>query len=94
MRLLNFAAATAAILALSSNASAAVRPAVANGLSIAPMQAAGERLGSATSSKRSNLAGGGAGMVIVAVAAVGIGAAVADAAGAFHDDDHRLSVSP
>ena len=94
MRIQTLLAAVATVGLISSSAVASVLPAPAN-LTLAPASAvAGARIGSSTASKRSNLAGGGAGVVIAGLAAVGIGVAVADAAGAFKDKDHKPAVSP
>lgn len=94
MRIQTFIAAVAAVGFITSSAVAAVLPAPAH-LTVAPSSSvAGARIGSMATGKRSNFAGGGAGMVIAGVAAIGIGVAIADAAGAFKDKDHRPAVSP
>jgi len=93
MRLSTLIAAGAGICLLSSSAMAAVYPAIAPVSTYHPvMPVAGERLGSASSQKRSDVLGGaGVVLVVAGVAAAGVG--IAAAAGAF-DNNHHDSVSP
>lgn len=84
-------AAFAAIASLiAPSAMAAVRPSVAQNLTLAPVQA-GARIGTATGKKHQNLAGTSLALVVAGVAAAGVGAAAA--AGAF-DNGNGHSSSP
>jgi len=81
-------AAVAAIAALvAPSAMAAVRPGVAQNLSLAPVQA-GARIGAPAVKKHQDLTGGGTALVVAGVAAAGVG--IAAAAGAF-DSGHSSS---
>ncbi|PXA86059.1 hypothetical protein DMC47_35855 [Nostoc sp. 3335mG] len=81
-------AAVAAIAAIvAPSAMAAVRPSVAQNLSLAPVQA-GARMGAPAVKKQQNLTGGETALVVAGVAAAGVG--IAAAAGAF-DNGHSSS---
>jgi hypothetical protein len=92
MRNYKFAVAIAGLGLTTSPLMAAVRPAAMPSLTLASMpMVAGARMGVSTSRNRSNVAGAGAGFIIAGVATAGFAAAIADAAGAFKDDDHHLT---
>jgi len=81
-------AAVAAIAALvAPSAMAAVRPSVAQNLSLSPAQA-GARMGAHAAKKRQDMTGGATALVVAGVAAAGVG--IAAAAGAF-DNGHSSS---
>ena len=84
-------AAFAAIASLvAPSAMAAVRPSVAQNLSLTPVQA-GARMGGSSATKHQNIAGASTALLLVAVAGAGVG--VAAAAGAF-DNGNGHSASP
>jgi hypothetical protein len=81
-------AAVAVIASLvAPSAMAAVRPSVAQNLSLAPVQA-GARVGAHTAKKHQDLTGGTTALAVAGVAAAGVG--IAAAAGAF-DNGHSSS---